>query len=580
MSQAILGVGDSDLEKQDGSESHSRAHGRAPRETQEKEERANGADGVPGSFTRGPTGGIADGVGDGVPDGGAPGTIDPSGRKELKEWECYEALGYSFPTWKKWAVISVIFCVQVSMNWNASFYASSIGLYAKHFNISQQAARTGQMSFLIAYAFGCEFWAPFSEEFGRWPIMQLSLFLVNVWQIPCALAPNFGTIVVCRTLGGLSSAGGSVTLGMVADMWEPEVQQWAVAYVVLSSVAGSVIAPIVGGFVATYLEWRWNFWIQLILGGFVQLLHLPVPETRCSILITREAKRRRKRGDMVWSGDELKKKRLSFRYLFMVWIRPFLMFVREPIVLCLSLLSGFSDALIFTFLQSYTPVYQQWGFNTFQIGLAFVPILVGYGLAYVSFLPWIDHHCKVQERDPDGLVPEARLHWLLWVAPLLSIGLFGFAWTSLGPPHVHWIAPMIFSCLIAIANFSIYMATIDYMIAAYGPYSASATGGNGFARDFLAGVAAMYSVPMYENMGTTLRLEWPSLFLACMAIIFTIPIYVFYWYGPQIRAMSPFAQTLAADRKRAGRRVSHCGSGDPDPVQRYLSGSSASASGC
>jgi hypothetical protein len=39
------------------------------------------------------------------------------------------------------------------------------------------------------------------------------------------------------------------------------------------------------------------------------------------------------------------------------------------------------------------------------------------------------------------------------------------------------------------------MATIDYMIASYGPYSASATGGNGFARDFLAGIAAMYSVP-------------------------------------------------------------------------------------
>lgn len=39
------------------------------------------------------------------------------------------------------------------------------------------------------------------------------------------------------------------------------------------------------------------------------------------------------------------------------------------------------------------------------------------------------------------------------------------------------------------------MATIDYMIASYGPYAASATGGNGFARDFLAGVAAMYSVP-------------------------------------------------------------------------------------
>ena len=39
------------------------------------------------------------------------------------------------------------------------------------------------------------------------------------------------------------------------------------------------------------------------------------------------------------------------------------------------------------------------------------------------------------------------------------------------------------------------MATIDYMVAAYGEYSASATGGNALARDVLAGAAAMYSDP-------------------------------------------------------------------------------------
>lgn len=49
------------------------------------------------------------------------------------------------------------------------------------------------------------------------------------------------------------------------------------------------------------------------------------------------------------------------------------------------------------------------------------------------------------------------------------------------------------------------MATIDYMIAAYGPYSASATGGNGFARDFLAGIAAMYSVPSELSIKIALR---------------------------------------------------------------------------
>jgi hypothetical protein len=52
------------------------------------------------------------------------------------------------------------------------------------------------------------------------------------------------------------------------------------------------------------------------------------------------------------------------------------------------------------------------------------------------------------------------------------------------------------------------MATIDYMIASYGPYSASATGGNGFARDFLAGIAAMYSVP--SKFSSLLLSRWIS----------------------------------------------------------------------
>ena len=168
------------------------------------------------------------------------------GKIELKEHDCYDKLGFSYPTMKKWTILSIIFIVQVSLNFNASVYANAVMELSAQFSISQQAARVGQMIFLVAYAFGSELWAPWSEELGRWPILQLSLLLVNIWQIPCALAPNFGTIVVCRFLGGLSSAGGSVTLGMVADMWEADDQQYAVAFVVLSSVGGSVVGPIVG----------------------------------------------------------------------------------------------------------------------------------------------------------------------------------------------------------------------------------------------------------------------------------------------------------------------------------------------
>ena len=440
-----------------------------------------------------------------------PPTLDnvqrtPSDPKiELTEADCYDQLGYSFPKWKKWMIIAVIFLVQTSMNFNTSLYSNAVTGISEEYGVSQQAARCGAMIFLVLYAFGCELWAPWSEELGRKPILQLSLFLVNIWQIPVALAPNFGTIIVCRALGGLSSAGGSVTLGMIADLWEADGQQYAVACVVFSSVGGSVIGPVIGGFVEQFLPWRWNIWIQLIFGGFVQALHfLLVPETRTTIMLDRIAKKMRKNGENpnVYGPNELVpfKDRFSAREILVTWIRPFRMFLTEPIVLTLSLLSGFSDALIFMFIQSFALVYKQWNFSTFAVGLSFIPILVGYCIAWASFIPVFRRNEAERRKRPDDerTQYESRLWWLLYTAPCLPIGLFGFAWTSL--PHIHWIGSMIFSAIVGIANYAIYMATIDYMICAYGPYSASATGGNGWARDLLAGVLTVPATPFYDSM--------------------------------------------------------------------------------
>lgn len=51
--------------------------------------------------------------------------------------------------------------------------------------------------------------------------------------------------------------------------------------------------------------------------------------------------------------------------------------------------------------------------------------MVGYIIAYVSFFPWFHKHCRVRERDPDALQPEARLYWLLYSEhiPFLNDGV-------------------------------------------------------------------------------------------------------------------------------------------------------------
>jgi hypothetical protein len=80
---------------------------------------------------------------------------------------------------RKWSIALVISVVQISMNMNTSIYSNAITGITEEFHVSAQAFRVGAAVFLLMYALGSLLWAPWSEELGRRPILQLSLFLVN-----------------------------------------------------------------------------------------------------------------------------------------------------------------------------------------------------------------------------------------------------------------------------------------------------------------------------------------------------------------------------------------------------------------
>ncbi|KAI1641899.1 MFS general substrate transporter [Daldinia loculata] len=491
-----------------------------------------------------------------------------SGPSILTENDCPEALAYAWPEWKKWGTLTIIFLVQISMNLNASLYANGQSGIVKDLGVSSQDAVSGAAVFLVLYAFGCELWAPWSEEFGRKPVLQYSLLMVNLCCIPVALANihrSFVGILLGRAFGGLFSAGGSVTLGVVADMFTADEQELPLAYIVLSSVGGSIIGPIIGGFIEQNLYWTWTIWIQLIFGLFVQILHLAfVPETRSAILVNRYAKKMREakleatgENSNVFGPFELKPftDYLVPKEVFAIWTRPFQMLYKEKIVLVLSLLSGFSDALIFMQIQSLRRVFQQWNFTNIQIGLAFIPFGLAYILGYLLFIPSIYRNRALRAKNPlsEHAQYESRLWWLLFTAPLLPIGLVIFAWTS--TPEVHWIAPMIGCLFIGIANYTIYMTTIDYMVKAYGPYSASATGGNGFARDFLAGVLTWVAAPYYDAFDFHYGLQVANTVLAGIGLILVVATFVIYYKGPSMRKRSPFAESISHSRGDASAEV-------------------------
>ena len=125
-------------------------------------------------------------------------TVRSDGKREIQEQECYDRLAYCWPRWKKWMYLGVVAAVQVSMNFNTSVFPNAVNPLVSHFGIGAQEARTGQMIYLICYSIGCELWAPWSEEFGRYPILLASMFLINAWEFLAAWAPNWGSVVIAR----------------------------------------------------------------------------------------------------------------------------------------------------------------------------------------------------------------------------------------------------------------------------------------------------------------------------------------------------------------------------------------------
>jgi hypothetical protein len=67
----------------------------------------------------------------------------------------------------------------------------------------------------------------------------------------------------------------------------------------------------------------------------------------------------------------------------------------------------------------------------------------------------------------------------------------------------------------------------------------------------------MYAAPLYHNLSQTRPSELATTMLAGLSCLVVVPIYVFYWKGPEIRMASKFASILAEDRKAEGvRRLS------------------------
>jgi EmrB/QacA subfamily drug resistance transporter len=106
-----------------------------------------------------------------------------------------------------------------------------------------------------------------ADRFGARHVFRAAIAVFTLGSIACGLSGSLGGLVAARALQGLGGAlmvpvGRIILLRAVpkSDLVE------ALAWLTIPALVGPLIGPPIGGYITTYLHWRWIFWINVPAG--------------------------------------------------------------------------------------------------------------------------------------------------------------------------------------------------------------------------------------------------------------------------------------------------------------------------
>ena len=121
-----------------------------------------------------------------------------------------------------------------------------------------------------------------ADRLGARRVLLAALFVFTAASLACGLATAFVPFVLARIVQG---AGGAVMVpvgqAVVLRATDRGRMIQAIGLVTWPSLIAPVLGPALGGFITTYLNWRWNFWLNLPLGIVLAILvQVIVPDYR------------------------------------------------------------------------------------------------------------------------------------------------------------------------------------------------------------------------------------------------------------------------------------------------------------
>jgi EmrB/QacA subfamily drug resistance transporter len=106
-----------------------------------------------------------------------------------------------------------------------------------------------------------------ADRFGAKNIFRLAIIVFTVASVMCGYAQSLAWLVGARAAQGLGGAL-MVPVGRIILMRAVPKSELveAIAWLTMPALIGPLIGPPLGGFITTYFDWRWIFWLNVPFG--------------------------------------------------------------------------------------------------------------------------------------------------------------------------------------------------------------------------------------------------------------------------------------------------------------------------
>lgn len=424
---------------------------------------------------------------------------------------------HNWSTWIRWFYTVILSALVVCAAYGSACITGGLGTVTKKYHVGLEVAILTCSLMVIGFALGPLIWSPVSDLYGRRVAYFFSMGLYVIFNIPCALAPNIGGLIVCRFLCGVFAAAPLCLVGgSIADMFPASTRGKAIAVFAWAPYAGPCIGPLVTGFITVSTE-RMDliFWVNMAFAGVMWIIVALIPETYAPVILQRRAVRLRKETGNPKIMTEQEAQGITLNEMMKACVvRPLVFAVTEPVLVATCFYVCLIYSLLYAFFFAFPVVFGElYGYKDNYVGLMLIPILIGATFA-LGFTTWCENRYLklMSERRP---TPEDRLLGAKIGAPFAAIGLWLLGATA--EKHVIWVGPASSGLAFGFGMVLIYYSLNNYIIDCYVQYASSALATKVFLRSAGGAAFPLFTMQMYHKLG----LHWASWLLAfiCTAMI-------------------------------------------------------------